>query len=223
MTDKELKKSLKKLIKIFILMIFIIILLNAYIFSSKKATLSIYENTEYANSVEIFGIDKEELEKYLSIFGVALENDEKNDNVIALNLATKFIDDMLVDFDDENDTQDNVYDADLVNQIAKEIKGIYLSKKTDIGKNYVYNFNEKQYVKNISFDKIPYCIEIEDVVKNEEKIDITYKLANLTSEQLAKYKIEKNIEFEFERIKVSILKNEEYEYSKYYLYSIEKI
>ena len=79
------------------------------------------------------------------------------------------------------------------------------------------------YEKSEELDKIPYCIRIDDVVKNGDKIEITYQLANMTNRQLAEYMIEKETIIETHTIKVTILNNTDYEYSKYFVSNIEEI
>ena len=223
MTDRELKKSLKKLGIMLVLMFVIIIILSVYTLGTTKAKLSIYDSSEYENSVQTFGINEEEFKQYLSMFG-NLISDGSNENLKTINMATYFVDNMCSSYEvEKNESGLKYYDADVVNKVAEEVQGVYIKESLDTGSNYTYNKDQNIYVQNIETDKIPYCINIENISKNGEKIEVTYKLALMTSEQMAKYLTSQDVDFGIYTVKAVVMINENYEYSKYFVSSIEKI
>ena len=221
MTDRELKKHLKKLAIVFIFILLLMIALSIYTLGSTKADLSIYDQSKYADSAKVLGINEDELKQYLSIFGnLVVEN---NENLKNLNMATNFINTMCSSYEVEtNKNGFYYYDAKVVNQIIKEIKGEYIKTSLDAGENYTYDKESDTYEQNKAPDKIPYCIQIENIVKNGDKIEITYQLAQMTSTQMAEYMTGKQTDIEIHTIKATLLTNTDYEYSKYFVSEIEK-
>lgn len=223
MTDRELKKSLKKLGIILILMFVIIIILSVYTLGSTKATLSIYDNSGYENSVQTFGINEDEFKQYLSMVG-NLISDGANENLKTMNMATYFVDNMCASYEvEKNENGLKYYDADVINKVAEEVQGVYIKESLDAGSSYTYNKEQNIYVQNSESGKIPYCINIENISKNGEKIEVTYKLAMMTSDQMAKYLTGQDVDFGTYTVKAVVMINENYEYSKYFVSSIEKI
>lgn len=90
MTDKELKKRLKKLFIIAVFILIVLIILVGYILGSHKAELSIYTNAEYTDNLQALGINEEEFKQYLAVFG-NLTNDTDNEVQNTLDMTTDFI------------------------------------------------------------------------------------------------------------------------------------
>lgn len=223
MTDRELKKHLKKLGIALGCMLVLIAILSVYTLGSTKADLSIYDKSEYADSVKVLGLNEEEIKQYLSIFGNLMQTENSNEDLQMLNMATHFMDMMCSDYEVKtNENGLKVYDADVVKEVIKEMKGECVKEGIDLGKIYTYNKEENTYTKNEISEKNPYCLQIENITKDVDKVEITYQLAMLTDEQMADYKLGKEIEVEKKTIKVTILNNTEYEYAKYFVSSIEQ-
>ena len=107
MTDRELKKFIKKLGIACIISFLAIIILSVYTVGSTKAKLSIYENDELSDNLELFGLHEDEFKQYLALFGNLIQ-DEKNENIQNLDLVTGFIDYMYPTYDGQS--TDKSYD-----------------------------------------------------------------------------------------------------------------
>ena len=206
MTDKELKKSVKKLGIIVILIFFIIIGLSIYTLGVSKADLSIYGAEEPKDNLQIYGINEEEFKQYLSL--ISLVSEETDNNEKKLDLATNFMD--IVCPQDENS---NLYSLEKINAVLKDILGTEIKENTKISEKYTYNQTEKAYTKISKDLQLPKCTEIKEISKNDEKIEVIYK-CEIEGEN------EKNSSF---KVKATILENSEYDYSKYFVSSIEQL
>lgn len=220
MTDIQLKKRFKKLIPVLIILVLCILALAVYILGSNKAELSIYTNAESENKMQALGINEDEFKQYLSIAGYMLgdSNEEK------LKLATDFIDTLCSAYEaevSENGTQN--YDKDMINHVLEEVTGNYI--KEEIGQNEYYTYNEQTnvYTKIKQFEENPCCIEIEDISKSDDKIEVVYQLAMMNSEQMAEYMTNQNMEIQTKKIKAVIICNSDYEYSKYFVSTVEEV
>lgn len=220
MTDRELKKRYKKLGIALIVILFLIIALSVYTLCSKKAELSIYTNAEYTDNMQALGIEEEEFKQYLSVFG-NLVDEKSNKSLQTLNMATKFIDDMCPTYEMEtNDAGQKCYETSIINEVVKELNGEVIKENFDVtGSNYSYDNTGKIYIQNKESNKTPYCIEIENITKNGDEIEVTYKLVFVENNQIA---VEQEKENEVHTIKAVIIKNVDYKYSKYFVKSIEK-
>ncbi len=222
MTDRELKKHLKKLSISIILVALVMIMLSVYTLGSTKAQFSIYNSSKYTNNLQALGIEEEEFKKYLSMFG-NLVNDKYDENETILNTASYFMDNMYSAYEIKiNEVGMKYYDANIINEVVKEINGTYVKENIDGGQTYTYNIENNIYTQNQTQTEIPYCIEITEISKNGEQIEVTYKLAMLTNEQMAEYMTGKKVDFETKTVKAIILNNTDYEYSKYFVSSIEE-
>ena len=79
------------------------------------------------------------------------------------------------------------------------------------------------YIKNKEADKIFHCIDIEEIAKKDDKIEVTYKVAVMTAKQMSEYMTGKETDFKEYKVKATIMNKSEYQYSKYFVSSIEKI
>ena len=205
MTDKELKSNIRKIGIIAIFIFLLIIFLTFYILGVKKADLSVCSSESCENDLRALGIEETEFKEYLSIFS-NLINSEENDNIKKLDTATEFIDKMIAI------TQENIdnktYESQMINQVVQELNGGYIEKNIQLGDKYYYDSENKVYIKNNENEEVPICKEIKKIYQNGEKIEIEY-----TAEQNGVVK----------NIKAIIMKNTDYEYSKYFLISISEL
>lgn len=203
MTDKELKKNIKKIGIISLSIIIIIIVLTIYILGFHKAELSVCNADEYENDLRMLGIDETEFKEYLSIFANYVDFEESN-NVTNLDTVTGFIDKMTAVNQEEFDSKS--YDASVIDKVAEELNGSYIEKDIDANEKYSYDLQNNLLIKNVEENQFPSCKEIKEVVQNGEKIEVEYIV-----EKDGKDK----------KIKAVIMKNNNYEYSKYFLVSIK--
>lgn len=222
MTDRELKKYLKRLGIILGLVVLTIVILSVYILGITKTELSICNSQEY-NHFQMLGIEEEEFKQYLSIFG-NLVDEELNENQRIFHTSISFMDHMGSEY--EAKTSENglkTYDAEVIKKIAKEICGTYEKQNMEPTKDYAYEEETKSYRQNQMLDKFPYCIEITELSKNGENIEVTYEIAFMTSQEIAQYELEPKSNFETKTVKASMMKNIDYEYAKYFVSKIEII
>lgn len=221
MTNIQLKKALKKLGMAVVLIIFVMIGLSVYTLGSTKAELSIYENAEYEKNLQALGIEEEEFKEYLSLAGYLSQNDGYEE---CLNMATSFMDTLCSSYEPEM-AEDGTksYDFNIINDILKEIIGDYI--KGDGKENEYYKFDKEAnlYVKNKELEEIPYCLEIKEISKNDNTIEVTYDLAFMTPKERTEYIANQNIDVDKHTMKAIIMCNTDYTYSKYFISQIEEV
>lgn len=222
MTDRELKKQLKKLGIVFGLMLILMAALSVYTLGSTKADLSIYKQAEEGDTIKVLGMNEEELKQYLSLFGNLVMEEKSNEKVKLFNMATNFIDTMCPSYEVQtNENGQRCYDAKLVHQIIKETKGEFIKIGLNIENYYTYDKERNVYIQTQTLNKIPYCLRIDNLTKSGEKTEITYQIAYMTDAQRAEYMTGKETDVQTQTIKIILLNNAEYEYSKYFLSNIE--
>ena len=62
------------------------------------------------------------------------------------------------------------------------------------------------------------CLEVS---KKEEKIEVVYELAMMTKEQMAEYLTGQKEDLQTQTVKLELINNKEYEYSKYFVSHME--
>ncbi len=222
MTDKELKKQLKKLAIAFLLIMVLLIVLSVYTLGSTKAELSIYQKSEKADIIRILGLNEDELKQYLSIVGNLAINSPESEEIKMLDMATNYIDTMCSAYETQtNENGRKYYDASIVEQVIKEINGKFIKTSTPLEDRYTYSKEENSYIQNKATDKTPYCLQIDNITQNADTIEVTYQLANMTDVQMAEYKTGKEVNLEIYTVKATLLKNTDYEYCKYFLSHLE--
>ena len=221
MTDRELKKHLRKLGITLILALILISVLSLYTLSSAKAKLSIYDNnSEEVNKLQALGINEEEFKTYLAIFG-NLVIEDVNENEKVLNMASNFINEIYPMSEEENAESDlKCYDVNIVNKICKELKGQTIKENSNF-ENYVYDEEKNSYIQNKNTNKILVCNQIDDIIKDNEKIEVTYELEVINSQE--QLENEESKDAKKYKVRAVILNNSDYEYSKYFVSNIEKI
>lgn len=204
MTDKELKNNIKKISIIASFILIVITVLTIYTLGFYKADLSVCSSENYEDDLRALGIEETEFREYLSVFSNLL-NDNEDENITILDTVTIFIDRMIAIY--QENTNAKTYDSKMLNQVAEELNGAYIDKNIAANEKYFYDADNKIYIKNEEEKEFPICKEIKEISQNGEKIEVEY-----TVEQNKK---EKNI-------KAIIMKNSNFEYSKYFLVSIEE-
>jgi len=167
----------------------------------------------------LFGINEDEFVEYLSIAGYIANSHEYTD---MLNLSTRFIDTLYSSYEPEIlESGEKKYDIDIINNVLKEIIGDYI--KEDIENNDYYTFDKQTNTctKLHELDEIPYCIEIENIEKLDNGIEIKYKLAIMTNSQKVDFLTTGKNNAETINVKATISNNTEYAYSKYFISNIE--
>lgn len=238
MNNEQFKFGIKVTVAIFIIIIVIIIGVLIYVFNPHNAEVNIYSeilsNIENDNkiseiSLETKGIDKQEFESYLSSFALLEYNknlelsDEEAKNIGMINAAANFLDIVYLKEEQLEDESQISYEADKVNKIIREMNGEYIEKNINVSK--IYTFNEEQNTYSLqSSDKInSIFINLDEVTKTEDKIQVIYEVIFPTEEEYINYTEKKPVEIETYKIRATLLENEEYEYSKYYVSSINTI
>lgn len=221
MTDRELKKNLKKLGIVLSVLLVLVGGLAVYTLRDKKAELSIYTNAEYTDNLQALGMNEKELKEYLSVFGNLID-EKDNEKEKTMNMAVHFLENMSSYEVQVDENGWKIYDAELVDKIAQEVAGDFV--KEEINQSQIYEFRkaENQYVQKQNLEKIPYCVEIKEVSKKEDKIEVVYLLAMMTKEQMADYLTGQKSDLQTDTVKLELMKNQEYEYSKYFVSHIEK-
>lgn len=221
MTDRELKKNLKKLGIVLSVLLVLVGGLAVYTLRDKKAELSIYTNAEYTDNLQALGMNEKELKEYLSVFGNLID-EKDNEKEKTMNMVVHFLENMSSYEVQVDENGWKIYDAELVDKIAQEVAGDFV--KEEINQSQIYEFRkaENQYVQKQNLEKIPYCVEIKEVSKKEDRIEVVYLLAMMTKEQMADYLTGQKSDLQTDTVKLELMKNQEYEYSKYFVSHIEK-
>ncbi len=219
MTDIQLKKHFKKLVIVLILATILMLVLAMYVLGNTKAKLSIYTSAESENKLQALGINEEEFKQYLSIASYMVE-DASSEKM--LKMASDFIDTLCSAYEAEV-TEDGTksYEKEIVNQVLKEMTGNYIKEDIDKSEYYIYNGQANVYTKMKDFEEKPYCVEIEDISKSDNKIEVCYKLAIFNQEQMAEYATTQEVLTETKKVKAVIICNTDYQYSKYFVSQIE--
>lgn len=220
MTDRELKKNLKKLGIVLCVLLVLVGGLAIFTLKNEKAELSIYTNAEYTDNLQALGIEEKEFREYLSVFGnLVAENDSQKEK--AMNMAVHFLENMS---SYEVQTDENgwkTYEAEVVDKIVQEVVGDFIKEEINSSEIYEFRKAENEYVQKKDLEKNPYCVEIKEVSKKEEKIEVVYELAMMTKEQMAEYLTGQKEDLQTQTVKLELINNKEYEYSKYFVSHME--
>lgn len=240
MNDEELKKKVKRSVIIFAIGLIIIVIGVIYIMASPTSKKNIYEeynsNTELTAGVskvflETKGINKEELEKYLSVAAILRRTevptdvlDAEKDNYKYMLVTANFIKDVLGEELTLNETDNISYVEDTkINNILKELFGKYIQDNLNVTNYFEYNAEEAKYVVKNTEDYFSYLVELSEVEVNDSLIEIKFKNVFGNNEEITKFINNENVSLETYEFKATLMENEEYEYSKYYINNIELI
>lgn len=220
MTDRELKKNIKKLGIVLSLMLVLVGGLAVYTLRDKKAELSIYTNAEYTDNLQALGIEEKEFREYLSVFG-NLVDENYSEKERTMNMAVHFLENMSSYEAQENGGK--MYEAEVIDKIAQEVVGDFIKEEINSSEIYEFRKAENEYVQKQDIERIPYCVEIKEVSKKEDKIEVVYTLAMMTKEQMAEYLTGQKSDLQTYHVKLELMNNKEYEYSKYFVSHMEKL
>ena len=219
MTDIQLKKRLKKLSVLLIFLMLAIVLLSVYTLGFGKAELSLYTSAESQDKLQALGIGEDEFKQYLSIAGymIQIDSDEK-----MLNMATDFIDMLCSAYEAEvGEDGTKSYDMEIIKNVSEEMIGTYFKGTIQDNEYYQYHAETNMCTSIKESDEKPFCVKIKDVSKNDDKIEVTYELAVVTSEQMAEYSTNGKLDLDTQTVKAVIICNSDYEYSKYFISEVE--
>lgn len=239
MNNEEFKLGIKTTITITLIIIGIIIGVLIYVFSSRNTEADIYaeilsNTTKDLNStsvseisLETKGIDKEEFESYLKLFGhlvkeypELVEKEEKH--TLMLDAAVELLNTMYT-YEENNVNENLVLEADKINKIVREMNGEYINKKLNVKNRYKYDEEKNEYI--VQANDFNECLLIEtlNIVKEDEKIEAEFKVAFPDEKSFSDYTNNLPVEMQTYTVKAVILENSEYEYSKYYVSNIDVI
>lgn len=221
MTDIQLKKRLKKLSVLLVFVILAIVLLSVYTLGFGKAELSLYTSAESQDKLQALGIGEDEFKQYLSIAGYRIQtnSDEK-----MLNMATDFIDTLCSAYEAEvSEDGTKSYDMDVIKEVSKEMTGTNFKGTIPENEFYQYHAETNMCTSMKEPSEKPFCVNIKDVSKNDDKIEVTYELAVVTPEQMVEYSTNGKLDLDTQTVKAVIICNSDYEYSKYFISSVEEV
>lgn len=209
-------KKMKIILYIGCISLILIIAMAIYVFYPNKSTLSVYSDEENI-SLEKDGIKTEEFNKYLLSISLLVNEEyedkygvEEIENIRMLDTAISYIH-TLEETPVLNEDGNYEYDANIINKIIQEMNGLNIEKNIPVGNKYTYNEEKNMYIVSESNETITCTnIEIIEFSKKDNKIELVYK-CNLG---------EKNSNY---KIKAILVENSSYEYSKYFVNTIEKI
>jgi len=221
MKEETLKKSLLMIGIVAVLILLLTIYICINIFSSEKASLSIYPDVEPGSTFEGLGIKEDEFKDYLSVFSLLVNEDysEKNEEILNdirfLDTAVSFLKNLSSYEEVLNNEGLDVYSSEDIHILAKEIRGMYVNNALKTGERYIYNDSEKTYTKNGTENKIARCTDIDEIEKNSDVISVKYRCVFAEDEDSNSDK--KNVY----NVEITILENSNYQYSKYFVHSIK--
>lgn len=238
MNNDEFKAGMKITIVATLIVIGIIIGFLIFVFSAKKTETDIYSEilsntSKNANDIDVSeisletkGIDKTEFESYLKLFGYLVrqypeltEKEEKN--TLMIDAAVRLLNTVYTyEYSEDGVT---VFEADKINQIVKEMNGEYVSKNLEVENRYKYDEEKNVYIPQIQEFSDCLYLETASIKKDDDKIQAEFKVAFPNETEMSNYTNKLPVELETYTVKAVVLENLEYEYSKYYVSSIEVV
>lgn len=241
MNDEKLKKGIKRSFMIFFLGLILIAIIVFYISISPNPKKTIYD--EFSNSDEVTtevskvfletkGINKEELEKYLSVGAILIREDlpkdilkEEKDNYKYMLLANSFITDVKGEELALDETNNIPYvESDKVNEILKELNGKFIRNSLNVIGYYEYVEdelgNKKYNIKNKE-DFVSYLVEFSEAEFLSDNIEVKFKNVFGTNEEITKLMNNEKVSLKTYEYKAIVKENSTFNYSKYYISSIE--
>ena len=138
-----------------------------------------------------------------------------------MNMAVHFLENMS---SYEVQTDENgwkTYEAEVIDKIAQEVVGDFIKEEVNASEIYEFRKAENEYVQKQDLEKIPYCVEMKEVSKKEDKIEVVYELVMMTKEQMAEYLTGQKKDLQTQTVKLELMNHKEYEYSKYFVSHME--
>lgn len=245
MTDDELKKGIKKSVVFFIIGIVVIICTIIYIGVSPSSKDTIYEeyssdeNTKSGVSqmyLQTKGINKEELEKYLSVIANLtrknLPDDVDNtENYEYMITALNFLKEVQGEELTGSEVVENVVqvennlnltvEKEKINKILKELCGRYIRTNLNVANYFELDNATDNYKVKKEEDMVSYLVELSSAEFKNDVIEIKYRNVFGKNEEISKLLNNEKVTLETYEIKVILKENEEYDVSKFYVSSTE--
>ena len=245
MTDDELKKGVKKSVVFFIIGILVIICTIIYISVSPSSKDTIYE--EYASDentksgvsqmyLTTKGINKEELEKYLSVIANLTrknlpEDVDNTENYLYMVTALNFLKEIQGEELTGNEAVENVVktendlnlkvEKEKINNILKELCGRYIRTNLNVANYFELDDATDIYKIKKEEDKVSYLVELSSAEFENDVIKITYKNVFGKNEEISKLMNNEKVTLETYEIKVILKENEDHDVSKFYVRNTE--
>lgn len=243
MNDEKFKKGIKRSFILFFLGLIFITIIVFYISISPNPKKTIYD--EFSNSevvttevskvfLETKGINKEEFEKYLSVGAILTREDlpkdiskEERDNYKYMLLANSFITDVKGEelaLDEINNI--SYVESNKVNEILKELNGKFIKNNLNVTGYYEYIEDElgnKKYNIQNKEDFVSYLVEFSEAEFLSDNIEVRFKNVFGTNEEITKLMNNEKVSLKTYEYKAIVKENSAFNYSKYYISSIELI
>ena len=243
MNDEKFKKGIKRSFILFFLGLIFITIIVFYISISPNPKKTIYDefnNSEVVTTevskvfLETKGINKEEFEKYLSVGAILTREDlpkdiskEERDNYKYMLLANSFITDVKGEelaLDEINNI--SYVESNKVNEILKELNGKFIKNNLNVTGYYEYIEDElgnKKYNIQNKEDFVSYLVEFSEVEFLSDNIEVRFKNVFGTNEEITKLMNNEKVSLKTYEYKAIVKENSAFNYSKYYISSIELI
>ena len=235
MNEEELKSGLKKTGILTIIAIILMIVLAVYVFNGSKAQKTVFDDSlsEEQNLktskayMQANGVSKEDLEKLFSALVInSVEKYEGEDlskeeleNTRKLNAIASFMDSYALSqvSSEEEIEGTQIYDTSIVNQVFKEMFGKYV--KDTLPVSAIYKFNEQKNAYELTGENAltGLCISIDEFEKDSAYIIVKFKAIVANNDELLKYMNKEKIKLPTYEIKVKLVENEKFNYSRYYV------
>lgn len=239
MNDDKFKKGIRRSFVLFFIGIIFIIIMVLYISISPNLKKTIYD--EYSASEEqsaevskIFletkGVNKEELEKYLSV-GAILKREEfpndvaEVDNYKYMLLALNFLNDVKGEGTESDEEKEVVtVDAEKIEKVLKELNGKFVKDNLNVTGYYEFAQNENGLdIYNIKMNEnfMSYLVEFSEAEFKDDIIEVRFKNVFGTNEEISKLINNEKVSLKTYEYKAIIKENLTYDYSKYYINNVE--
>ena len=243
MSNEEFRKKITIRLVIFLIAVGLVLGMVYYTFFYLKANLSIAEDYNAndtdvdlavsKNYLETKGIDKDELEKYLAVItnlkmvkvpkDIEASEAEKKDNYMKVTTAINLLKEVKGEEIDINETTgDKTYSKEKIHGVLKELLGMFIKENVNVENYYELN-EENNYVIKKEDNTLSHLVELEDVNINYDIITAKFKSVFGTNEEISKLMNNEKIRLQTYEYRVELKMNSKYDYSKYYVVSVEQI
>ena len=246
MSNEDFKRKVIIRVVLFFIGVALVLGMVYYTFFYLKANLSIAEDYNVSdtdvdlavskNYLETKGIDKDELEKYLAVItnlkmakiprdieaGDSAGNSYK-DNYLKVTTAINFLKEVKGEEIDVNETTgEKTYSKEKIHGVLKELMGMYVKDNVNVDHYYELN-GEDNYTIKKEDNMLSHLVELEDVNINYDVITVKFKSVFGTNEEISKLMNNEKIRLQTYEYRVELKVNSKFDYSKYYVVSVEQI